>query len=99
LRGRYAKFRNEERQHRLRAIENGEDGEAAEEDRDIGAPELGRSRLDPRRGWLRGEPVARVGELLNVLSDTLRKAIAAGRLPPVQKKRSPARSALLRPTH
>ena len=46
-----------------------------------------------------GEPVARVGELLNVLSDTLRKAIAAGRLPPVQKKRWPARSAPLRPTH
>ncbi len=39
-----------------------------------------------------GEPVARVGQRLNVLPDTLRKAIAAGRLPPVQKKRSPALS-------
>lgn len=37
-----------------------------------------------------GEPVARVGQRLNVLPDTLRKAIAAGRLPAVQKKRPPA---------
>jgi len=63
-------------------------------------PTLTPGKLDEARALLAaGEPVARVGELPNVLSDTLRKAIAAGRLPPVQKKRWPARSAPLRPTH
>ena len=44
-------------------------------------PTLTPGKLDEARALLAaGEPVARVGELLNVLSDTLRKAIAAGRL-------------------
>lgn len=37
-----------------------------------------------------GEPLARVSELTGVLSDTLRKAIGAGRLPGVKKKPRPS---------
>ena len=37
-----------------------------------------------------GEPLARVSALTGVLADTLRKAIAAGRLPGVKKKLQPS---------
>lgn len=44
-------------------------------------------KLDQARGLLAaGEPVARVSQITGVLSDTLRKAITAGRLPMVKKK-------------
>lgn len=53
-------------------------------------PTLTPEKLDEARALLAaGVPVARVGQQLNVLADTIRKAITAGRLPPVQKKRSP----------
>ena len=53
-------------------------------------PTLTPEKLDEARALLAaGVPVARVGQQLDVLADTIRKAITAGRLPPVQKKRSP----------
>ena len=49
------------------------------------------AKLEQARGLLAtGEPVARVSQLTDVLVDTLRKAIKAGRLPAVKKKRSPS---------
>lgn len=48
-------------------------------------------KLEQARGLLAaGEPVARVSQLTDVLVDTLRKAIKAGRLPAVKKKLSPS---------
>ena len=52
-------------------------------------PTLTPAKRDEARVLLTaGEPIARVGQLRDVLPDTLRKAIAAGRLPPAKKKRS-----------
>jgi len=45
---------------------------------------------------VQGEPLLRVSQQTGVLSDTLRKAIAAGRLPPVKKTPLP-RPAWARP--
>ena len=42
-----------------------------------------------------GAPLARVSELTGVLSDTLRKAISAGRLPGVKKKPRPRLRAMV----
>jgi hypothetical protein len=54
-------------------------------------PTLTPGKLAEARALLAaGAPVARVGQSLNVLPDTIRKAIAAGRLPPVQKKHWPS---------
>lgn len=54
-------------------------------------PKLTPAKLDEARVLLAaGEPIARVGQRLDVLPDTLRKAIAAGRLPAAKKKRAPA---------
>lgn len=57
-------------------------------------PRLTPAKLDEARVLLAaGEPLARIGQRLDILPDTLRKAIAAGRLPPVKKKPShPPRS-------
>lgn len=43
---------------------------------------------------INGHPLAVVSQLTGVLTDTLRKAIAAGRLPPVKKKKAPPRRPL-----
>lgn len=54
-------------------------------------PKLTPAKLDEARAWLvLGEPLARVSERTGVLPDTLRKAIAAGRLPAVKKKPPPS---------
>jgi hypothetical protein len=53
-------------------------------------PTLTPAKLDEARVLLAaGEPIARIGQRLDVMPDTLRKAIAAGRLPPGKKKRTP----------
>jgi len=52
---------------------------------------LNADKLEQARVWLRrGQPLAVVSQQTGVLSDTLRKAIGAGRLPPVKKTESPA---------
>lgn len=53
--------------------------------------QLTEEKLNQARVWLTaGEPLARVSALTGVLSDTLRKAIGAGRLPGVKKKERPS---------
>ena len=53
--------------------------------------QLTEEKLDQARVLLTaGEPLARVSVLTGVLSDTLRKAIGAGRLPGVKKKPRPS---------
>ena len=48
-------------------------------------------KIDQARALLSaGEPLARISQLTGVLSDTLRKAIGAGRLPGVKKKPRPS---------
>jgi len=52
---------------------------------------LNADKLEQARALLRrGQPLAVVSQQTGVLSDTLRKAIGAGRLPPVKKTKSPA---------
>ena len=51
---------------------------------------LNAQRLEQARALLlQGEPLAVVSQQTGVLRDTLRKAIAAGRLPGVKKKKRP----------
>ena len=52
---------------------------------------LNAARLEQARALiLQGEPLPVVSRQTGVLSDTLRKAIAAGRLPGIKKKKRPA---------
>jgi transposase len=49
------------------------------------------AKLEEARGLLAaGEPIARVSQRTDVLADTLRKAITAGRLPAVKKTPPPS---------
>jgi hypothetical protein len=51
---------------------------------------LNADKLEQARALLRrGQPLAVVSQQTGVLTDTLRKAIGAGRLPPVKKTKSP----------
>jgi|SRR5208282_3870873 len=53
---------------------------------------LNREKLEQARALLgQGHRLPVVSEQTGVLTDTLRKAIAAGRLPPVKKKKRPTR--------
>src|SRR5256885_12489602 len=53
---------------------------------------LNAAKLEQARAWLvQGEPLAVVSQRTGVLTDTLRKAIEAGRLPPVKKTTASAR--------
>jgi transposase len=56
----------------------------------LNAPKLEQARLL----LIHGHPLAVVSQLTGVLADTLRKAIAAGRLPPVKKTTVPPRRPL-----